>query len=463
MPRRLLSCLACAAIVLSLVRRAGAGNPETPETAPRPEADATFLDHSGPGRFWFGAEINTIFQYKPAFSAAYTGPNSLRSEAESATSGLLTMFFAFAPFRTTELILDGEMALGGGLSDALGVAGFPNLDVVRNPSLSHEPYLARVQIHQVVPLSRDWIPNPDRGPTNSLVAVPRHRLELRFGKLSTVDLFDINPAASDAHLQFMNWAVDNNGAYDFAADTRGYTYGLSVEYQGPFLELRFGLMLMPKVANGIDLEFDFTQARAENAEVEWKYSTRPNWAGTLRLLGYVNHANMGSYREAIAAFLAMRDPAPNIVAHRQQGRKKGGLGINWVQELAGCARAFARIGWNDGENESFAFTEIDDTVELGFDLRGVFWKRSTDQIGLAFVTSGISDLHREYLRLGGRGFLLGDGALRYARETIVEHYYNLHIWRGAFAAADLQWIGNPGFNADRGPAYVLSLRGHLEF
>jgi hypothetical protein len=452
-----------------------------------------FLNHDNMGPFWLGAEGNTIFQTHPSFSSRYNGRNSFgvqpwpqpqvsSAPSETAVSGLVTLFLGYRPTETTELILDPEVALGGGLSTALGIAGFTNLDVVRNPTLGHLPYIGRAEIHQLIPLSADWEPNEDRGPISSFVKVPRHRLELRAGKMSTADVFDINPVGSDSHLQFMNWTVDNNGAYDYAADTRGYTYGVVVEYQGPFVEARSGLMLMPKVANGLNLDWDIGKNRAENLELELKYSRRDDWRGTLRLLGYINHAAMGSYAEAIAASQAT-GLAPDITASRKNGRLKGGFGINEFQELGPLFRAFTRIGWNDGQNESFAYTEVDNTFAIGADVRGKPWLRPTDRVGLAFVSNGISSLHADYLRRGGVGFLLGDGPgcapdpttgaqvcapvtgryLTYARETIVEQYYNVHVWWGFSIAEDVQFIANPGYNSDRGPVWVVSLRGHLEF
>jgi carbohydrate-selective porin OprB len=374
----------------------------------------------------------------------------------------MTLFTAYRPHKTTEIILDFEIALGGGLSKALGIAGFTNLDVVRNPALGTEPYIARLQVHQLIPLSRTWERNTDRSPISSFEYVPRHRLEIRVGKLSTADLFDVNPAGSDSHLQFMNWTIDNNGAYDYAADTRGYTYGAVLEYQGPILEARYGFMLMPTVANGIELDWDLANSNANNMELEIKYSRRPRWSGTLRLLAYVNHANMGSYQEAIDAFLSGVDKHIDITAHRHPGNYKYGFGANLIQELGGYARFFSRGGWNDGNNESLAYTEVDNTFEIGADLIGPWWRRPNDKIGLAFVTNGISDLHRRYLQLGGLGFILGDGNLRYGRENIVELYYNLQVYRGAFLAGDFQFVEHPGYNRDRGPAYVFSQRGHIE-
>jgi hypothetical protein len=473
-------CLVPLALVAFAAGPAAARNPEEPETAMPMGTNETFLDHTTFAPFWFGAEVNTIFQTHPGFAAPYTGDHSLTPGKEAALSGVFTVYLAYQPHRTTEIILDAEMAVGGGISQAVGIAGFTNLDVVRNPSLSSEPYVSRFEIHQMIPLTRDWEENSDRGPITTFKMVPRHRIELRIGKMATVDLFDINPAGSDSHMQFMNWTIDNNGAYDYAADTRGYTYGLVVEYQGPFIEARFGEMLMPKVANGIDIDFDLTQSHSEQFELELKYLRRPNWAGTLRSLYYQNFANMGDYRTAINTYLADPVTNPDITLSRRPGTTKFGFGFNLIQQLAGDIRLFARGGWNDGRHESFAYTEVDDTFEIGADLDGRWWLRAFDKVGLAFVTNGISDVHREYLRLGGRGFLLGDacafgvsgsptcaqrptGYLNYGRENIVELYYNAHIWRGAFAAADVQLVDNPGYNQDRGPAWVFSLRGHLEF
>jgi high affinity Mn2+ porin len=465
------------ALVALVARPAAARNPEQPETASPLGTSETFIDHTSFAPFWFGAEVNTIFQTHPAFSAPYTGDHSLTPGAEAAISGLFTVFLAYQPHRTTEIILDAELAVGGGISSALGAAGFTNMDVVRNPSLSSEPYVARFEIHQMIPLTRDWEENDDRGPITTFKLVPRHRIELRLGKMATVDLFDINPAGGDSHKQFINWSVDNNGAYDYAADTRGYTYGLVVEYQGPFLAVRFGEMLMPTVANGIDIDFNLLRSHSEQLEVEIKYSRRPHWAGTLRVLGYENFANMGDYQQSIDRFRAGVDVQPDITATRHAGTTKFGFGLNVIQQLGPYIRAFARGGWNDGRHESFAYTESDDTFEIGGDLVGDWWRRPVDKIGLAFVTNGISDVHREYLRLGGHGFLLGDacaftsfscvqraaGYLRYGRENIVELYYNAHIWRGAFVGADVQLVDNPGYNQDRGPVWAFALRGHLEF
>ena len=277
--------------------------------------------------------------------------------------------------------------------------------------------------------------------------------------MGIVDLFDINAVGTDSHLQFTNWTVDNNGAYDYAADTRGYTYGLIVEYDTPRWSLRGAEALMPTVANGIVFDSDVARARGENLELE----LHPASPLVVRLLGYANHANMGSYTEATEAFREGHDPVPTIEAHRQHGRTKYGLGANIEYSFPAGARLFARSGWNSGDTESFAYTEVHDTAAAGGDVTGARWRRRADRLGVAFVSNGLSAPHREYLQLGGLGFLLGDGSLQYGRETILESYYTAHVWRGVSASAGAQFIANPGYNRDRGPVFVQMARLHLEF
>ncbi len=432
--------------------------PGVPE--PRALDDAYLVDHPVDSPWWISGQINVIYQHHGPFHADYSGPNSLSPEEEDAASIVATFYSAYAASPRTEFLFDLESAGGHGISDARGLGGFTNVDVVRNPDLGASPYVARAEIHQVIPLSDDEAP-AERGPLRAISSLPTRRIEIHAGKLSTVDFFDQNSVGSDSHQQFMNWAVVNNGAYDYAADTRGYTLGAVVEYQEPSWGLRFGEFLMPTVANGIEYDHDLREARGENLELEDRHDAfgRP---GVVRVLAFLNHADMGDYREAIDAFESGRDPVPDITAHRAPGREKYGFGLNLEQEVSDTTRAFGRAGWNDGATESFAYTEIDDTLAAGFDHRGDSWGRPDDKVGCALVSNGLSADHRTYLALGGSGFMLGDGALNYGREWIVESYYTARAARGIFPSLDLQLVENPGYNRDRGPVVVASLRLHVD-
>ena len=423
-----------------------------------PAGATTMLPHPADDAWWLSGQVNLISQTHGRFTSPYEGDNSLRPNREQALSRLWTIYTGVKLPGHTECLFDIESAGGRGLSDALGVAGFTNLDVVRNPTLGSAPYIARAMVHTTIPLSSDMV---DTRPNAFALAahVPARRIEIRAGKLSMADFFDVNAVGSDSHLQFTNWTVDNNGAYDYAADTRGYTYAAVVEYDTPRWSLRFGEALMPTVANGIEMDWNVSRARAENFELE----LRPVSGLAVRLLGYANHANMGSYDEAIQGFLSGRDALPDVVAHRAQGRVKTGVGLNAEYAFPTFVRVFARTGWNEGHNESFAYTEVNNSVQVGGDLSGGPWSRSQDRLGVALVSNGLSQPHREYLALGGQGFLLGDGALRYGREDIVETYYTAHLWRGLSASGGLQYIDHPGYNRDRGPVLVEMLRLHVEF
>ena len=433
-----------------------------PVVPPADDPPLTMFSHPDHARWWVSAQDNVIFQAHPGFDAKYSGPNSFHDHGEWATSNIATVFTGFELTRNTEIFMHFEAAAGGGLSDALGLAGFTDLDVVRNPTLGRTPYIARGFIRQIVPLSHEMV-EEERDPWHLATRVPVRRLELHFGKFGLNDFFDQNDVGTDSHYQFMNWTIDNNGAYDYAADTRGYTVGLIAEYFDRNWAFRFGEALMPQVANGIDLQWNLRKARAENYEFEYRPNLIARRATTLRLLSFVNHANMGLYRDAVRNFLEGKTPKPEITDHPPQTTVKYGFEINLEQYVTPSLRAFSRFGWNEGQHESFAYTEVDQTVQVGADHTGDRWKRKFDKVGLAFVSNAIKADHQHYLELGGTGFLLGDGALNYGRENIIETYYDAHVWRGVFAAFDLQHINNPGYNRDRGPVLVPGLRLHLEF
>ena len=442
--------------LLLLVGGAAIANAQTASDTPTPAT--TMFPHPADSRWWLSGQINLIWQAHGDFRSPYQGDNSFRPEAEQALSRLWTIYTGVKLPGHVELLFDVESAGGRGLSDALGLAGFTNLDVVRNPTLGAAPYVARAMVHVTIPLDTD-LADATPTPLSLAARVPVRRVDSRAGKLGMADVFDINAVGSDSHLQFTNWTVDNNGAYDYAADTRGYTYAAIVEYGTPRWALRFGEALMPAVANGIDMDWNISRAHAENLELE----LHPVTGLGVRLLGYANHANMGSYNEAIHGFLTGHDPKPDVVAYRQQGRVKTGVGANVEYSFPRSLRVFARTGWNEGNNESFAYTEVNNSVQAGGDLTGAFWHRSLDRLGVAIVSNGLSTPHRQYLALGGEGFLLGDGTLRYGREEILETYYTAHLWRGLSASGGLQFIDHPGYNRDRGPVLVGMLRLHADF
>ena len=426
---------------------------EDPAAAAAAEEDPeVMIPHFKDTRFWLSGQGNFIFQTHPPFHALYSGKNSLNPNYEKATSRVMTLYTGVRVNDSTEFIADVEDAAGAGLSNSLGLAGITNLDVVRIPGegtpLSTAPYLARGMIHTVLALSKDKIEN-DRNSLSLFPELPRRRLEIRFGKFTLPDFLDQNSVGSDTHFQFTNWTMDANGAWDYAADTRGYTVGVVADYEDRNWGFRFVEALMSKLPNGEALVWKPWQAHSENWQYELRKGFLPHKPGAIRILAYTNYANMGIYRDAIANFEAGLTPIPEIDNHPWHITRKYGFGFNMEQALTRYLTAFGRFGWNNDKTESFEFTEVGQTVSGGLGSNGAWWHRKQDRAGVAFASNAISKDHQTYLADGGYGFLLGDGALNYGRENIVECYYTLHVWRGIYVAPEVDHINNPGYNRDR--------------
>jgi hypothetical protein len=447
---------------IALAQESAAGDP----AASAADEVPAVLPHFGDARpFWASGQVNVIFQAHPGFHADYNGINSFNPHYVKATSRIMTLYTGLRLNHSTEVITHIEDAAGEGMGNSLGLAGYSNLDVVRIPGegspLSTAPYVARVEIHEVIALSKKKVAG-ERGPFSTFAELPERRIELRAGLMDTADFFDANSVGSDSHFQFMNWTTAQNGAYDYAADTRGYTWGVETEYQAKNFAFRAGDMLMPKIANGIDMQWNLRLAHAENFELELRKGLLPKKDGVVRLLSYINHADMGRYRDAIEQYKESLTPVPDITNHPLQTTIKYGFGVNLEQALTANLKAFARWGWNNGKTESFAYTEVDSTFAVGLGADGKMWHRKYDRAGAAFVSNAISKDHQNYLADGGHGFLLGDGALKYGRENIFETYYTGHLWRGFYAGPDFQFIADPGYNRARGPVFIGGFRVHTE-
>ena len=432
-----------------------------PPAPPSDESTEAMFPHVKNTRFWLSGQANFVFQTHPEFHAPYSGTHSLNPHYEKATSRLMTLYTGVRLDNSTELLVDIEEAGGAALTSGFGLAGNTDLDIVRNPLLSKAPYVGRAMIHKVFALSKDKVEN-QRNAFSLFDELPRRRLEVRFGKFSMPDFFDVNSVGSDTHFQFLNWSTDNNGADDYAADTRGYTVGLTADYQDRNWGFRFAEALMPKVANGIDLVWKPWQVHAENFEYELRRGIIPKKAGVVRLLAFTNYANMGIYRDQVI-HAAEQNTIPDITNHPWHITRKYGFGLNVEQNLTRYLTAFARFGWDNGKTESFAYTEVDQTFAEGVGANGAWWHRKQDRAGVAFVSNAIKKDHQNYLAAGGLGFLLGDGNLNYGRENIIESYYTVHVWRGIYLAPGVQHIADPGYNRDRGPVTVPTFRAHIDF
>jgi len=402
-------------------------------------------------------QATTVTQEHGDFPSPYRGPNSLRPEQEWASSFTTTLMTGVRFWEGTELYLDGEGAAGKGVSSVLGMAGAPNGETYRVGNPAFHGSLVRAFVRQTWELGGEDQKLEDDA---HLIAGSHssRRLVVHAGKLSVMDIFDNNAYSHDPRTQFLNWTLMGHGAWDYPADTRGYTWGYTAELYWDAWAARYGRFAEPRVANMLEMDRGFARAHGDALEVEHDHAFG-DLPGAVRVLVYRNTAHMGDYRES----LALAPTAPEITASAAYGRVKRGWGVNAEQALTPELGAFFRWSWDDGKTESWAFTEVDRSLTGGLSLKGTTWSRPQDRLGLACIQNGLCADHQDYLAAGGMGFLLGDGHLNYAPERIVEAYYAWVIGKYVTASLDLQRCWNPAYNADRGPVTLAALRLHAAF
>jgi len=341
-----------------------------------------------------------------------------------------------------------------------GIGDPPNGELPRVATATPKPYIARLFV------SHDFGFGTDKekveSDANQLAGErPVTRYSIYAGRFSLTDYFDNNEYTHDPREQFMAWGVMYSGAWDYPADTRGYTWGLVQELHTHNWALRYGIAAEPRVANGSQFDRRLFRDHGHTFEAERRYALGSH-AGTVRLLGFANRADAGTYATALR-MAAETGSTPDVVATRRPGTLKYGAGVNLEQEITGDVGVFLRLGWNDGKTESFAFTAIDRLASGGVSVKGTRWKRKHDVVATSLTAGGISGVHAEYLANGGLDFLIGDGRLNYAPEYVWESYYSARVLPGLYATFDLQHDTDLAFNHDRGPVWIPSIRLHMEF
>lgn len=413
-----------------------------------------------PERWNLFYQATSIGQYHGTFRSPYSSPYSLQDRMERDVSLTSTLFLGLRVEKNTMVYFDPEIAGGRGFSGVNGLANSSNGELPRVASATPKPYLARLYV------SHDFAFGSateafESGENQLAGRRPMNRYTVTAGRFTLTDFFDSNRYSHDPRSQFMGWAVMYDGAWDYPADVRGYTWGWVHEVHTHNWSLRYASAAMPRVANGLRFDRRLFRNRGDVFEIErrWEAGGHP---GAARLLNYENRADAGTYTDALRRTTAGGE-VPDITSTRRNGTLKYGFGINAEQEIANDIGVFLRLGWNDGKTESFAFTAIDRLATGGVSISGKRWHRPFDTAATEVTVNGISGVHALYLARGGHDFLIGDGRLQYGPETISESYYTARLLPWLFAGIDLQHVTNPAYNQDRGPVWIASLRLHMEF
>lgn len=399
-----------------------------------------------------------IWQKKAAMAAAYTGPHSLSTEAETGYTLTATLSLGFRPWTKAEVFFNPEIIQSAELSHLHGLGGLSNGENQKSGSPQAKLYQARLFLRQTIPVGGETL-TVDLAPNQFAGKVASRRFVLTVGNLAMTDIFDGNAFSHDARTQFMNWAMWTYGASDYAADARGYTWGGIIEYYHDDWAFRLGRFAQPKESNGLPIDFNVIEHYGDNLEIEHDHVLLGR-TGRLRLLAFDNRARMGNFREALDD-ARIHGGTPDVAKVRRNQLKLG-FGIGVEQSITQEAGVFARLSYNDGQTETYAYTEIERSLTAGGVMKGRRWLRPADTFGLAFAVNGISAAHRDYLAAGGLGAFVGDGQLNYGFEQIAEAFYAARFFNGMWFTLDGQYIVNPAYNRDRGPAKIVGVRLHVE-
>lgn len=410
-------------------------------------------------------QLTVISQGHPDFHSPYSGANSLSGKSEwNATSMTSTLFLGRKLWKGAAFYFNPEISGGMGLSGSEGVAGALNGEIYRVGNPAPKVYIARAYLQQQISLNGKQIIVLDDDINQIKQKVSSERITISAGKFSLDDFFDDNQYSHDPRTQFLNWSLMANGAWDYPANTRGYNYGLVVEYFKQNWVFRLSSAAVPIMANYSKMEYRPWKAHAEALEITRTFSP-DNRPANIRFLIAQTFSRAPSYQSGIKAIQTndtyLLDVFEGNVEAKSFGGKKFTIGINADKELSNSTGIFARAGWNDGKYATWAFTEIDRTLSIGTSIKGNGWRRPNDNLGIAIVANGISKDHRNFLKDGGNGFILGDGKLNYGLENILEVYYSMSFTKFFNLSFDYQFVNNPGYNKDRGPVNVFGFRGHV--
>jgi high affinity Mn2+ porin len=461
----------CGFLSVPYAARAQTTAPLDASPAPSAAASTAPTPTPAPERFSVHAQATVTQQYHGAFPAAYSGPQSLNPNPDTAKTADGTLFLGARLWTGGEGYIDPEIDQGFGLGNpgqpgqpyngTFGVAGFLSGEAYKVGRASSYGRIQRIFIRQIVNLGGDKeTVEPDQNQLGE--SVDATHLTLTAGKFSVVDVFDTNPYAHDPKNDFLNWSIIDMGAFDYAADSWGYTYGASAELITPHSAIRAGLFQLSLQPNGIEVEHQPLDQYSAVVEVEQDTSFFGGHPGAMKALVYQNDGYIGSYADALA-LAEQTATLPNTADVRQNKHPKAGGGLNLSQEIASGVGVFARVSAMNGTYEGDDFTEIDRSIAGGVSISGERYHRPNDSIGIAGVTNALSAPANAYFAAGGIGVLIGDGGQTYGEEHIIESYYRAGIGPHAAIAFDFQRVYNPAYNTARGPVSVYGLRYHLDY
>lgn len=449
--------LACAITTLAAPSDGSTNTSAAPAATATTNTDlASGKPADGREQFWnYHMQATYVGDWHSSFPAQYSGPQSLDNHALTAETVSYDLFLGARLWQGAEFHVDGLFWQGFGFNQTLGIEAFPNAQAYKIGSFAGNVGPARVFIRQTIGLGGDQEPVQDDD-LHLAGMQDVSRLTLTVGEICVLDIFDQNAYAGDATSQFLNWALVGNEAWDYPANSLGYITGFAAELNQPDWTARYGFFQMPTHQNGMGINEQYLQSWGMVTEFERRFVMH-NHRGTVRLLGFLNRVDSGTYADALDS------PVRPAVVLNPSYCLNYGFELNSEYELAKGVGVFSRLGWNAGQTPAWAYADVSRSGSAGLSINGDFWHRPNDTFGLAGVINGISKVQQDFFAAGGLGILAGDGSLSYGLEKTLETYYRMDVWKNIAVTADYQYVINPAYNAARGPVSILGMRLHWEF
>jgi high affinity Mn2+ porin len=405
------------------------------------------------------AQTTFLEQAYPSFRSPYVGPNSLPGTGQGRETWTTTAFLGWRVWDGGEIYFNPEADQGFGLNATRGLVGFSNGEAQKGGAPFPRVRAMRYFLRQTFGLGGEQEEVAD-GPNQLPGKRDIDRLTLTVGRIAINDLFDANSYAHDPRADFMNWALWESAAFDMPADRPGFTRGAVLELNRKDWAIRAGAFEVPVEPNSDTLGFTAISTIAE-AEERHTIFGQP---GKLRVGGFFNRERTANFSDVFATMAT--DPTLDINTATAAVRKQTtryGFYANLEQQLIKDVGVFARASWNDGRAESVSFTDADRSLSGGVSIKGSFWGRNDDTVGIGAAVNALTAPHQAWFAAGGLGLLIGDGQLNYRTEDILEAYYAWVIRKGLVTTFDYQFVANPAYNADRGPVSIFSARVHAEW
>lgn len=346
-------------------------------------------------------------------------------------------------------IAQGLFSIDFQFSNGLGVdanflgAAMVNNDVMEDINHHNQPYIARVFYERTFEnIFNDF------------------NLVVDIGKIGVNDFFDLGLEVSDQTSQFLNQAVNNNGAFDFVQDLNGngYTHGLRLSLENKYLGFDIGYFSADSFLDNIEKKYSIVTG------LKWIPEWYSNRKSLYQIYAFKNFGEYGVFKND-GSFVTSNSSDINTI-NNSDNNDKSGFGISINHALPAGIDIFIKYGKQDDNRDVRHYQDMDETFLLGFTLNGEIWSRENDAFGVAFINAKLTGNHKKAHELGYSSFFdrsQGIGVGNYDDENVLEAYYRISLKDSGSFSFDYQKVSNFAYNKTAKSISFYAIRHNISF